>query len=278
MRFSIITPSFRSSAFLKLCIASVADQFVALEHIVQDSCSDDGTLDWLPGDRRVRAFVEKDAGMYDAVNRGLKRASGELLAYLNCDEQYLPGTLQAVSEFFDAHPGVDVVFGDCLVVDGSGNFICYRKALLPLKHHIMVSHLPTFTCATFFRRTIIDKHALFFDSKWRDLGDAEWVLRLLDAGISMAVVRRFTSSFADTGNNMNLSPNALREKQAMFDSAPGWARRLKFALIIQHRLRRLLGGIYSQKPFDYSIYTPESTGQRQTFHVAAPTFLWKSRL
>jgi glycosyltransferase involved in cell wall biosynthesis len=278
MRFSIITPSFRSSGFLKLCIASVADQHVELEHIVQDSCSDDGTLDWLPGDRRVRAFVEKDSGMYDAVNRGLKRSSGELLAYLNCDEQYLPGTLAAVSEFFDTHPKVDVVFGDCLVVDAAGGFICYRKALLPLKHHIMVSHLPTFTCATFFRKTLLDNSGLFFDSKWRDLGDAEWVLRLLDAGVPMAVMRRFTSSFADTGNNMNLSPNALREKQAMFDSAPGWARRLKFALVGQHRLRRLFGGIYSQKPFDYAIYPAGDLMKRELHHVSSPTFLWKSRM
>src|SRR5271165_5451240 len=109
MKFSIITPSFRSSAWLKLCIASVADQEgVRLEHIVQDSCSDDGTQDWLPQDPRVKAIVEKDAGMYDAVNRGFRRATGDILAYLNCDEQYLPGALAAVAAFFAAHPEVDV--------------------------------------------------------------------------------------------------------------------------------------------------------------------------
>src|SRR5947199_56837 len=57
VRFSIITPSYRSSRWLRLCIASVADQNVELEHIVQDAGSDDGTLDWLPQDRRVKAFV-----------------------------------------------------------------------------------------------------------------------------------------------------------------------------------------------------------------------------
>ena len=76
VKFSIITPSFRNSHWLKLCIASVADQQgVELEHIVQDSCSDDGTQDWLPHDRRVQAFIEKDGGMYDAVNRGYRRAT-----------------------------------------------------------------------------------------------------------------------------------------------------------------------------------------------------------
>src|SRR6201997_1547101 len=70
MRFSVITPSFRNSDWLKLCIASVADQGVECEHIIQDAGSDDGTLDWLPKDPRVKAYVEKDSGMYDAVNRG----------------------------------------------------------------------------------------------------------------------------------------------------------------------------------------------------------------
>jgi len=100
MNFSIITPSFRNSRWLKLCIASVADQQdVKWEHIVQDSCSDDGTQDWLPRDPRVKAFIEKDGGMYDAVNRGYRRAAGDILAYLNCDEQYLPGALKTVSDF-----------------------------------------------------------------------------------------------------------------------------------------------------------------------------------
>src|SRR5215467_10485935 len=113
LQFSIVTPSFRNSKWLKLCIASVADQEgVQLEHIVQDAGSDDGTLDWLPQDRRVKAFVEKDGGMYDAVNRGYRRAKGEILAYLNCDEQYLPGALKTVQEFFDTNPTVDVVFAD----------------------------------------------------------------------------------------------------------------------------------------------------------------------
>jgi glycosyltransferase involved in cell wall biosynthesis len=100
MTFFIITPSLRNSDWLKLCIASVADQQVDAEHIVQDACSDDGTLDWLPHDKRVKAFIEKDSGMYDAVNRGLRKAIGEILAYLNCDEQYLPGALQRVVKIY----------------------------------------------------------------------------------------------------------------------------------------------------------------------------------
>jgi glycosyltransferase involved in cell wall biosynthesis len=100
MKFSIVTPSFRNSQWLRLCVASVSDQQgVELEHIVQDSCSDDGTRDWLPHDQRVKAVIEKDSGMYDTANRGYRRARGDILAYLNCDEQYLPGALKAVHDF-----------------------------------------------------------------------------------------------------------------------------------------------------------------------------------
>jgi len=278
MRFSIITPSFRSSAWLKLCIASVADQKVELEHIVQDSLSDDGTLDWLLNDGRVTAFAEKDAGMYDAVNRGLKKSKGELLAYLNCDEQYLPGTLQAVSDWFDRHPQADVLFGDSLVVDAKGDFLCYRKVQKPFKYHTMVSHLQTFTCSMFFRRRVIDEYKLFFDTKWRDLGDADWVLRLLQQKISMGTMRRFAAVFTDTGENMNMSPNAVREKRAMAGAAPLWARKLDFALVWQHRLRRWLGGVYRQDPFDYAIYTLAGPETRVSRHVERPTFVWKGRL
>ena len=74
MRISIVTPSYRRSAWLKLCLASVADQQAEIEHIVQDAVSDDGTLDWLARVPRVKVFVERDQGMYDGINRGLRRA------------------------------------------------------------------------------------------------------------------------------------------------------------------------------------------------------------
>ena len=278
MLISVITPSFRSSQWLKLCIASVADQEgVQVEHIVQDAGSDDGTLDWLPHDRRVRAYVEKDAGMYDAINRGLRKSGGEILAYLNCDEQYLPGALKAVHDFFMEHPEIEVVFAHALVVDARGEFICYRKVVLPHKHHVMVCHLPVLTCATFFRRRVIDQYDLYFDSHWRDLGDADWVIRLLERRVRMGVLPRYTSVFTDTGENMNMKPNARREKQEMFNAAPLWARKLSLGLHAVHWLRRGRHGNYCQRPFSYVIYTLESPAQRVEYHVSRPTFFWEER-
>jgi glycosyltransferase involved in cell wall biosynthesis len=278
MRFSVVTPSFRQSQWLKLCVASVADQGVEVEHIVQDACSDDGTLDWLLTDSRVKAYPEKDAGMYDAVNRGLRRASGQILSYLNCDEQYLPGALQAVGDYFAHHPDVEMLFGDALVVGPKGEFLCYRKVQKPSRHHVMVAHLPTFTSSTFFRRSILDQHGLFFDTKWRVVGDAEWVVRALDKGIRIGVLGKFLSTFTDTGDNLSVSPGGQREKNLFVGMAPAWARKMALGLVWRHRLNRLIRGAYRQKPFDYAIYTLAGSNGRVAHHVQHPTFVWKGRL
>jgi glycosyltransferase involved in cell wall biosynthesis len=273
--FSIITPSFRSAKWLPLCIHSIADQEVGLEHIVQDSCSDDGTRELLAKEASVKAYIEKDAGMYDAVNRGFRRASAPLLAYLNCDEQYLPDALRQVSRYFKAHPEVDVVFGDVIVVNGDGSFNCYRKVQIPLKYHTWVSgNLATFTAATFIRRTVLEKHNLYFDTRFRDLGDVDWMMRALKAGLRMALLRRYTSVFTETGVNMNQGANAAREKKDFFGSAPKWAQRAAPLFVLQHRLRRLLQGAYHQPPFSYSIYTSGQPDKRTTFNVPNPTARW----
>ncbi len=272
MRFSIITPSFRSSAWLKLCLASVADQDVSVEHIVQDAGSDDGTLDWLPQDTRAKVFVEKDQGMYDAINRGLRRAGGDILAYLNCDEQYLPGALRSVASFFEQHPRVDVVFGDIVMVDPQGQYLYHRKVQTPLKYHTWTCQLSTLSCAMFFRRSLVFDQGLLFETKWRDVGDGEWMVRLLQRRTKMAAMGKFTSAFTCTGANMSAGENARRERRELFQSAPAWARTLKPIFILHHRLRRLFGGMYAQKPFSYDIFTSTRPDQRQRQEVKQPTF------
>jgi glycosyltransferase involved in cell wall biosynthesis len=278
MRMSVVTPSYRNSESLKLCIASVADQEgVETEHIVQDGGSDDGTLDWLTTDSRVQAYVESDQGMYDAINRGLRKATGDILGYLNCDEQYLPGALKAVVGFFEKHPDVDVVFADVVIVDPQGEYVCHRKVVLPSKYHTQLCHLGTLTCATFFRRKLLDA-GLIFDPRWRTLGDAQWILQAIEHEVPMAVMRRFTSAFTDAGNNLSLQAEAVREKRALFESAPHWARMIAPLFVLHHRLRRLLCGVYFQAPFSYSLYTRSSPKKRMMHVVKKPTFYWRSRM
>lgn len=278
MKFSIITPSFRNSSWLKLCIASVADQRdVAVEHIVQDSCSDDGTQDWLPRDPRVQAFIEKDAGMYDAVNRSYRRATGDILAYLNCDEQYLPGALARVEKFFEANPQVEVVFAGAIVTDGEGKYLCHRHALVPHPLHAIYK-FSVLTAATFIRRKVIHDRGIVFDTRWRALGDYYWVMDLLKKKVPVAVLDDFTSTFTDNGENLCLTPTARRELAATIAAAPRWVRLLKPVWTVHHRLRRLAAGHFSLKPTRYEIYTPASPEKRVHFDVPKPTAVWRSRL
>jgi glycosyltransferase involved in cell wall biosynthesis len=276
LKFSIVTPSFRSSDWLRLCVAAVADQHgVTLEHIVQDAGSDDGTLDWLLKDSRVTAFVEKDSGMYDAVNRGLRRAKGEIVAYLNSDEQYLPGALGEVAAFFDQHPEVDIVFGDAVIIGPDGTYRFHRKINSPQLYHTWASHLSTLTCATFMRRAFVERHDLYFNSALRDVGDGEWMVRALRKHAVMACMRKFISAFGDTGVNMSTKPNAIRELQELRASAPRWIKWLKPIWVLHHRLSRALRGGFSQKPFTYAVYTLSSPGKRQEFYVDCPTARWR---
>lgn len=278
MKFSIITPSFRNSEWLKLCIASVADQQgVELEHIVQDSCSDDGTQDWLPRDSRVKAVIEKDGGMYDAVNRGYRRANGDILAYLNCDEQYLPGALASIEQFFAAHPEVEVVLAGSIVTDGEGNYLCHRHSLVPSRHHVWF-RFPILTSGIFIRRKVIYERGIFFDTKWRDLGDFHWVLALMKAKVPMMVCDAFTSVFADTGENMNLKPNAIREKKETAKMVPAWLRLLRPLWVVSHRLRRLRAGHFHLKATSYAIYSKQSPDRRVVIEVPKPTAVWWNRL
>lgn len=272
VRVSIVTPSYRSSAWLKLCIASVADQEGEREHIVQDAGSDDGTLEWLRYDGRVKLFVEHDKGMYDAINRGLARASGEIAGYLNCDEQYLPGALKAVRGFFEQNPSVDVVFGDVVMVNTAGDYLWHRKMQVPLQYHTWTCHLSTLSCGTFFRRRVFAERGYRFDPALRDVGDGQLMVRMLQDGVRMGTLGVFTSIFTLTGANMSVAPNARRENRELRRSAPFWARSLRPLFVLQHRFRRFFGGMYRQEPFSFSLYTLTSPSRRVVHHVPKPRF------
>jgi glycosyltransferase involved in cell wall biosynthesis len=274
MKFSIVTPSFRNSEWLKLCIASVADQTgVELEHIVQDSCSDDGTQDWLPHDSRVKAFIEKDGGMYDAVNRGCRRASGDILAYLNCDEQYLPESFRVVANFFANQPDVDVMFGDVLLVDEEGGPVSYRRAVLPHRVHTRLVHLGTLSCAMFFRRWIVDE-GILFDHHWKAIGDAVWIDRLLARGVRMARVPKPLATFTLTGRNLGATEVSRDEAVAWAAQADAPRRWMRLPAVLLQRVRKAFAGAYRRRTLEYDIYTVASPERRIRIRAENLGFRW----
>ncbi len=249
-------------------------QGVKVEHLVQDAGSDDGTLDWLPHDPRVRAFVEKDAGMYDAVNRGFRRASGQVLAYLNCDEQYLPGALAAVAHHMEANPQIDVLLADFVVVDATGGYLCSRYSMAPRLPGLWV-RFSVPTCAMFLRRRVIHELGLFFDPQWKALGDQFWIAEACARGVRFAELRRWVSAFTETGTNLGLAPVADRERAERDRRMPGWVRVAAPFFRALHGWGLWRRGLYAQRPFRYAVFTHTSPESRLEFAVDVPTGRWR---
>jgi glycosyltransferase involved in cell wall biosynthesis len=274
VKFSVVTPSYRQLPWLKLCAASVADQGEAeVEHIVQDAGTGADLEVWAASQPNLRLFVEADAGMYDAINRGLRRATGEICAYLNCDEQYLPRALSRVSEFFAAHPEVDVLFGDVILVDQHGQPLSYRRTVLPVRSHVRLAHLNTSTCATFFRRELVDR-GFYFDAQWKVIGDAIWIERLLNSKIAMATIREPLAVFTFTGKN--LGETAASRSEALKWKGDAGNRLKRVTAVLWHRLRKALAGAYRRRHLEIDIFTLQFPERRQRRIGKQIGFRWPS--
>jgi len=118
-KISIVTPSFNQGNFIEETIQSVLNQaYPNLEYLVIDGGSTDGTLDILRKySDRLRWISEPDGGQASAINKGLQLATGEILAFLNSDDLYLPGALPRAARFFMANLDAAWVSGRCITID-----------------------------------------------------------------------------------------------------------------------------------------------------------------
>ena len=262
MDFTIVTPSFNQLDYLACCIASVADQNgITCEHIVQDGgtpgfseFAEEMESRWpeRPGYRRIM-ISEKDSGMYDAVNKGLKHSSGKICAYLNCDEQYLPGVLEKVRKIAGIQPSVDLWVGDVIVVDQKGEAICQRKVLAPSLSHVWTCHLPAFTAATFFQRRVIEE-GFFFDNSYRAAADAEWFVRLLQKRKTIQSLGFFCSTFTDGESNLGLTSTAAEERKRLNRSAGPLKNGLSWLWVGLHRIRRVVSGCHRPRDIETAFF------------------------
>lgn len=277
MRFSIITPCLNPGPCLPLAVASVADQVgVTVEHIIADGGSTDGTREWLASRTGLRWLSGPDGGMYDAINKGLALAGGEVFGYLNCDEQYLPGALSDVAAMFDAYPEVDLIYGDMLVVAGDGALLAFRKSY-PLRWpYIAASHMYVPSCALFWRRRVMST-GLGFDPRWRIQGDADFVIRILKEGFKAAHLGRYLATFTFAGANLGNTFAARAEMLAAHGESPWWIRWFRFGWDGARRFEKLLSGAHRQRfPVEYDIYSQASLSVREHFRAEQGTYHWPS--
>ena len=285
MDFTVITPSFGQLDHLACCIASVADQEeVEVEHIVQDGGTK-GFADfakqmaqqWPNRNGYQRIMVsEQDGGMYDAINRGLKRAKGKVCAYLNCDEQYLPGVLAMIWASFQKNPSVEVVLGDVIIVGKDGEAICHRKMVKPGLAHTWTCHFGALTAGIFFREKLVNE-GLLFDTSYRVASDAEWFVRVLQSGKKVQPLRRTTSTFMESGENLGLSSAAKEERARLDNSAPLYFKVLRPVWVLAHRVKRLWSGAHRSEDVSYGIYLPKQPG-RKAFTAKRLRTTWPGRV
>ncbi|MEI6491518.1 MAG: glycosyltransferase family 2 protein [Verrucomicrobiota bacterium] len=131
MKISIITPSFNQAEFLESTLQSVLSQTgIDLEYIVVDGGSTDGSKEIIEKHSGKLAWwcSEPDGGQYQAINKGFEKATGEILAWLNSSDIYLPWTLTTVSQIFSSHPGVNWLAANHKLCIGEKNeFAGYQK-------------------------------------------------------------------------------------------------------------------------------------------------------
>jgi glycosyltransferase involved in cell wall biosynthesis len=193
---SVVTPSFGYGHFIEWTIRSVLLQgYPKLELIVMDGGSRDGTVDLVRKYRPYLKYAEskKDKGQADAVVRGFKHSTGEIMAYLNSDDMLAPGALHFVAQYFQDHPEVDMLYSHRVIVNDdnkvTGHWILPEHSDWYMQRW---DYIPQETC--FWRRSIYEKVG-GIDRNFRFALDFDLFLRFMRAGACIRRVERFLGAF-----------------------------------------------------------------------------------
>ena len=263
-------------SYLELCHLSIIDQGVDVEHIVIDNKSSDGTKNWLKNNKNIRFQIEKDLGMYDAINRGIKLSNNEIISYLNCDEQYFPGTLKKIKFFFKENPEVDIVYGDKINIFPDGSFNSYKKSLKANKYYILASNLYIPSCSLFFRKEIFEKK--LFNINYKTCGDTDFIIKNIDLGKNFFYYKDYFATFTIRENNLSQTKLAEIDRKKLLkenSSIPLFI--LKFLLIFKLIEKFLNKSFYQKFPLIYEIFTLKNIKQRTSFKINKGSFRtnWK---
>ncbi len=168
-----------------------------------DAASTDSTFEILERHSHLRWISEPDRGQSDAINKGFRMATGDLVGWLNADDYYLPGGLEAIARAAEQHPEADVLYGDCIFVDPEGRIVRSK-----VEHDFDQQVLLYFGCyipstSTFFRRRLIER-GLLLDCDYRIAMDFEFFARLARLGCTFHYVPQFIAAFRWHEDNVSL--------------------------------------------------------------------------
>jgi glycosyltransferase involved in cell wall biosynthesis len=210
---SIVTPTYNMAKYLADTIESVlAQDHPNIEYIVVDGGSTDGSLEILERHRsRLRYFSEPDHGPSDAAAKGFRQARGEIFAWLNADDTYLPGAIRQGVEYLERHPETDVVYGEGWWIDESGAKID-RYPTLPfdakvLERDCFICQPAAFIRATAYRRCELDP------AVERSFDYDLWI-RMAKAGMNFAAIPQYLAN-----SRMHQGAKTIYERDSVFQAS-----------------------------------------------------------
>jgi glycosyltransferase involved in cell wall biosynthesis len=194
------------AAYLGETLRSVLAQgYPDLEYFVVDGGSSDGSVEIIrEASARLAWWVsESDSGQVDAITKGLQRATGQVIAFLNSDDLYLPGALQAVAAAFQAEPSVDWIAGPCLMF-GGGRPTELHRPVVPEGNSGWLVESPLAQPAVFLRRSTYERlgpfdHSLHYAFDW------EYWIRLAFAGVRCRVLTTPLAAFRFHSDSKSVS-------------------------------------------------------------------------
>jgi glycosyltransferase involved in cell wall biosynthesis len=210
-KISIITVVFNGASLIERTIKSVLSQtYPNIEYIIIDGASTDGTLQLIEKYKSRIALTHsgKDDGIYDAMNKGLKDASGDYVLYINAgDELYETDTIEKI---FQGPQNADVYYGNTAVVDLKGNVLGDRRLAAPetltwksLRFGMCVSHQSFIA-----RRLLCD----FYHTEYKVSADIDWVINVLKQSDKIVNTHLYISRFLEGGTSNKRRKKALLER------------------------------------------------------------------
>lgn len=259
-RVSVITPVMNRADTIDRCVLSVSAQtYPSVEHIVVDGGSTDGTIQRLKGleaEYPLTWISEPDRGMYDAINKGLALAQGEVFAYLNSDDLYFPWTLEvAVENLLES----DLIYGDLAVIARRANGTNYVYLQFYPKFNMnYYTHVATLGQPTVAWRRSLTEEIGPFDIGYRLLGDCEYWLRAASSGATLAHINEVTAVQVDHSatlrqrhpGQLSLEFERLRNRYGEVAGPPGNPKLQRFKRSLRWRgsQLRLRAAIRSPNP------------------------------